>query len=74
MIQERQCGSNRRRELRSIHAGGHAVPFAEEQRVIQGGTQTRQRMAERGCAHRQLVSGQPNGAVAVNRVENGQQV
>ena len=50
------------------------MPFAEKQRVIQGGTQARQRMAERGCAHRQLVSGQPNGAVAVNRVENGQQV
>ena len=50
------------------------MPFAKKQRVIQGGTQARQRMAERGRAHRQLVSGQANGAVAVNRVENGQQV
>jgi hypothetical protein len=50
------------------------MPFAEKQRVIQGGTQTRQRMAQRRCAHRQLISGQPNGTVAVNRVENGQQV
>lgn len=50
------------------------MPFPKKQRVIQGGAQTRQRVAERGCAHRQLIGGKPNGTVAVDGIENGQQV
>lgn len=50
------------------------MPFPKKERIVKGRAQTRQRMAQRRGAHRQLVGCETNGTVAVNGVKNGQQV
>lgn len=60
--------------MRGIDARAHPMPFAKKQRIVQRHAQPRQRVAQRGGTHRQLIGGETNGTVAIDGIKNKQQI